>query len=415
MKIALKDIINNPHRDLSSNPLNEEKIEKLSASIKSTGFWDNVLVRKSEDHPGKYEIVYGHHRVEAARRAGLNEADFIVKKLSYDMMLEIMSRENDETYGNDLRSTMEAVAALVKSVATGKIDAKKIAPADGEAARTDMYRFAPFYMVGKKPSNPNFPLLPYTTLSVAKFLGFARENSKTGEFKPEQKVIAALAALEMQEAKLWTKADLGKFRTADGVIPVSSVISGAQDSRNRAALAVERATVRHQQAKAAADIMRAQLATGEAERRANDEEQQRLIKSRAAKKKLNAEQKVRAEAEDRRARAAAEEERMEHVKQTKKEQERIDREIADSEAARIKAEKAAEHAAAAQWLSRCKALREKVDRILTNEDSLHAELAGWVRDKRVTDNQRAELLLALQKLSHRADEMSVRPTAPARS
>lgn len=419
MKIALKDILPNPHRDFASNPLNEEKVVKLRASIRDTGFWDNVLLRKSEDKPGKYEIAYGHHRVEAARQEGLKEADFIVKKLSYDMMLEIMSRENDEAYGNDLRSTIEAVAALIKAVGTGKIDGKKIAPEETQGARPDTYRFAPSFVVGKTGGRSKSDLLPYTPLSVAKFLGFTRVKV-TGEkgsqaLQPEEKVVAALAALELQEAKVWNKSDLGKFRTVDGVIPVDRVIKGAADSKVRAELVVERTTVRHQQAKEAATIMKAQLATGEAERRANDAEQQRIIAARAASKRQSAEQKVKDEAADRKQREAAEEARMERVKAEKKEQARLDKEIRESEAARLKAERAAEQAAATQWISACKALRDRVDRLFTNEDPIHAQLTTWVRDKRVTDNQRAELLLALQKLSHRVDEFSVTPTAPAKS
>lgn len=413
MKIKLKDILPNPYRDMVESPLNLEVVAKLKSSINDTGFWDNVLVRKHPVKESKFEAAFGHHRLEAARQAGILEADFILKKISDEAMLEIMSRENDQAYGKDLRTTIEAVKALVLAVAAGKISAARIAPMEGERARTDTYRYAPSFVVGKKPSSDGKgPSLPYTTLSVAKFLGFTEQGR--GGLKAEDKVVAALAALEMREVKLWTNATMGTFRV-EGVIPAAKVLKAATDTKARAALVVERTTIRHQQAKEAAEIMKAQLATGEAERRANDEEQQRIIAARAADLKMSAERKVRLDAEDRAAKAKAEEERLERVKVAKAEQKRIDKEIADSEAARLKAERAAEQAAAVQWISRCKALRDKVDRLFTNEDGMHGELTLWVRNKLVTDNQRAELLLSLQKLARRVEEFSVTPTAPARS
>lgn len=415
MKISLKDVLNNPHRDLMSNPLNEEKIEKLRSSIQDTGFWDNVLVRKSEEHPGKFEIAYGHHRVEAARREKMAEADFIVKKLSYDMMLEVMSRENDEAYGNDLRTTIESVSALVKAVASGKIDAKKIAPDEGQGSRPDTYRYAPSFVVGKR-SGSKFDLLPYTPLSLGKFLGFTKvKEGEKGTVQVEEKVTAALVTLEMQEAKIWTKADLGKFRTEDGVIPVDRVIKASKDSTDRNALRVKRAEIKAAQAKEAGKVLQQVMTVAQAEEKANDEERQRLIDERAADKKLKAEERVRLEAEDRKERERIAAEREVKRKEYEKEQKRLLKETAESEEAVKAAAKAAEQQTATQWVSACKTLRDKVDRLFSEEHALSVEIRTWTRDKRVTDNQRAELLLALQNLSLRAAQFSVNPTVPAKS
>ena len=121
MILKLKDILPNPYRDTVANPLIEEKIMELVGSINLTGFWDNVVVRKNAD--GKYECAYGHHRVAAAIRAGLTEADFIVKKLDDATMIQIMDNENRETYGSTTASIMESVKAIVKALATGDIHA----------------------------------------------------------------------------------------------------------------------------------------------------------------------------------------------------------------------------------------------------------------------------------------------------
>src|ERR1700675_1368833 len=137
MTLKLKDILPNPFRDLKSNPLIEDKIEELVGSINLTGFWDNVVVRKNAE--GKYELAYGHHRLAAAIRAGLLEADFIVKTLDDATMIQIMDNENRETYGSTPLSLIESVKAVVASLAKGTIKAFVI----DEKVRRDTLRYAP--------------------------------------------------------------------------------------------------------------------------------------------------------------------------------------------------------------------------------------------------------------------------------
>src|ERR1035438_9159850 len=97
MILKLKDILPNPNRDLKANPLDPAKIAELVASINTTGFWDNVVVRKNA--AGKYELAYGHHRLAAAIEAGITEADFIVKSFDDELMIKVMDNENREAYG----------------------------------------------------------------------------------------------------------------------------------------------------------------------------------------------------------------------------------------------------------------------------------------------------------------------------
>ncbi len=104
MKIGLKDLRANPFRDLARYPIHREKVEALKASIRSTGFWDNVLVRKADD--GKhYELAYGHHRLEALHELIKEEViqsnfelDVPVRKLDDAAMIRIMANENIEEY-----------------------------------------------------------------------------------------------------------------------------------------------------------------------------------------------------------------------------------------------------------------------------------------------------------------------------
>lgn len=95
MKIKVSKLKPNPFRDIKHYPIDQEKIDSLKASIEDTGFWDNLLCRKSGDN---YEIAYGHHRLEAVRQMGLTDVDIPVKDLDDETMLRIMANENRSEY-----------------------------------------------------------------------------------------------------------------------------------------------------------------------------------------------------------------------------------------------------------------------------------------------------------------------------
>ena len=75
------------------NPIDRAKVEALKTSIKDTGFWDNILVRKKN---GKYQIAYGHPRLLAIRELGIEKIEAPVRDLEDAAMLRIMAEENIE-------------------------------------------------------------------------------------------------------------------------------------------------------------------------------------------------------------------------------------------------------------------------------------------------------------------------------
>ena len=97
MKVKIKDLYPNPYRDMDNYPINREKVETLKASIKQTGFWDNIVARNID---GKIQIAYGHHRLTALREAlpWDTEVDIPVKELPDSVMIQIMANENMEEY-----------------------------------------------------------------------------------------------------------------------------------------------------------------------------------------------------------------------------------------------------------------------------------------------------------------------------
>jgi ParB family chromosome partitioning protein len=71
---------------------NEAELSDLSASIKTHGILQPILVRPIAD--GKYEIVAGERRWRAAQRAGLHSIPAVIRELNEVEVLEIAIVEN---------------------------------------------------------------------------------------------------------------------------------------------------------------------------------------------------------------------------------------------------------------------------------------------------------------------------------
>jgi hypothetical protein len=89
----------NPHRDLGNYPWMPRKIAQLQRSINDVGFWAGVIARPKGK---RYELAFGHHRIEAARRNKLTEVPLILDDITDRQMLQYMGRENGEDYSADM-------------------------------------------------------------------------------------------------------------------------------------------------------------------------------------------------------------------------------------------------------------------------------------------------------------------------
>ena len=72
----------------------EEALEELAASIKQHGVLQAIQVRPQKD--GRYEIVFGHRRVEAARRAGLQVVPARIKPMDDIEAFGLAFTENED-------------------------------------------------------------------------------------------------------------------------------------------------------------------------------------------------------------------------------------------------------------------------------------------------------------------------------
>jgi len=176
MKIKLADLRPNPYRRMEAYPINPEKVLALQSSIKDTGFWENIVCRKSPTERGAYEIAYGHHRMVAAIGAhfggkGIKGVckptdvfDLPVKPLDDQTMIRMMMAENMDDWKRDFRVLLEGVQSIIEAAERGEIDLPA-APAQ--------HRSKGIVLDGGSPPRPRI----ITPLSIGKFLGTAWTES----------------------------------------------------------------------------------------------------------------------------------------------------------------------------------------------------------------------------------------------
>ena len=113
-KIAVSDILKNPHRDFKRNPVSPERISQLLESFERTGFWDNIVVREHPTREGKFELAYGHNRHAALndKSVDVDTITIPVAKLSdWDMYCAMV----DE---NEMQGTITPAIAM-ENINTG--------------------------------------------------------------------------------------------------------------------------------------------------------------------------------------------------------------------------------------------------------------------------------------------------------
>lgn len=109
--VDLELIDANPFRLIEQYPYVERKIEALLRSYLDVGCWPGIIARYAGN---RYQIAFGHHRVEAARRMALNPIPIILRNLSDEQMLQFMGRENMEDYNADFLCMLETWEAAIR-------------------------------------------------------------------------------------------------------------------------------------------------------------------------------------------------------------------------------------------------------------------------------------------------------------
>lgn len=160
-RIALRDILPNRYRHIDRYRISASKIDALLQSYENSGFWDgSIQARPHPTREGKVEIAFGHHRIEAAKRARLSEVGLVVAKRSDADMLRMMADENREEFKGDHLVAIETVAATIEAFGRAEIELPPVDPVHG---RKEVYD-----LPGGKS---------YSLATVARFLGWIRPSN----------------------------------------------------------------------------------------------------------------------------------------------------------------------------------------------------------------------------------------------
>ena len=115
----LTSIDPNPFRLTKKYPYVDSKIDALTRSMKhdDIGCWEGVIARK---RGGRYQIAFGHHRVQAAKKIRLKSVPLIIRDLNDREMVQFMGRENLDDYAVSfpvLLETWEAAERYLSKLA----------------------------------------------------------------------------------------------------------------------------------------------------------------------------------------------------------------------------------------------------------------------------------------------------------
>lgn len=100
-----------------------EDMDKLVESIKSQGIISPLIVRLKDNFTDEYEVISGHRRLHASKRAGLTEVPaliypYLTEQEQYDLMNIIES--------NDCTPSLSQAQRLKKLSQAGQLNADKI-------------------------------------------------------------------------------------------------------------------------------------------------------------------------------------------------------------------------------------------------------------------------------------------------
>tara|TARA_Y100000590_G_scaffold353365_1_gene406237 strand:+ start:1475 stop:2323 length:849 start_codon:yes stop_codon:yes gene_type:complete len=103
-KLSITDLIRNKFQPRKN--FDKENLDELSNSIKERGIIQPIIVRQSEEHSDKYEIIAGERRWVAAQNAGLHEVPVVITEANDLKSLEFAIVENVQRH--DLNPIEEA-------------------------------------------------------------------------------------------------------------------------------------------------------------------------------------------------------------------------------------------------------------------------------------------------------------------
>lgn len=137
MFVELKRLQPNPMRDFRIDPIDPERVEALTKSINDDGFWGGIVCRRLKD--GTIQIGAGHHRVNAALKAGITKADvFIGEEFDDARMVRVYAVENATQRGNSGTALAGSIAAAIRITAKAALTGTVLKTGSGNFSRSSL-------------------------------------------------------------------------------------------------------------------------------------------------------------------------------------------------------------------------------------------------------------------------------------
>jgi hypothetical protein len=150
-----------------------------------------------------------------------HEVELIIKDISDQHMLQMLSRENREEWKTSARFEIAVVRRTVEAYANGEVHLE--VPA--EHTPKYVFRFAPSFVSGDVPRPPGKISHPYTATTPGRFLGFTKPSGDV-----QDHVRDALIALELLEEGLISEKDFAGLSRKEA----SALISEARQAHDHA-------------------------------------------------------------------------------------------------------------------------------------------------------------------------------------
>jgi len=128
------------------------------------------------------------------------------------------SRENMEEWGTSASVEQETIRAVVEAYAEGKIELSRPHPKTGHSG----IRYAPSFKKGSSGEDQDH--LPYTAMTLAKFIGWVEPSGQ-----PSEKVRDGLTALQFIEENILSEEDFDGLSTTQA----RAVIEQVRKTRKR--------------------------------------------------------------------------------------------------------------------------------------------------------------------------------------
>lgn len=108
------------------NRMSGASFKKLVGHIERTGNYEPVIVRPHPDRSGCFEIINGHHRVEALKQLGRERCDCVVWQVDDTEVLLLIATLNRLCGSDELDKKSELIKSLSKRFSTKELVGKLV-------------------------------------------------------------------------------------------------------------------------------------------------------------------------------------------------------------------------------------------------------------------------------------------------